>query len=79
MLTNHDCFATRPADATFLHQALLQELRYLHMPNWLQIIREEVSNNAGVRLPKPPYKGNVCLARLAEMIMSFLGDSYGTI
>ena len=60
ILSNHDCFATRPADATFLHQALLQELRYLHMPNWLQIIREEVSNNAGIRLPKPPYKGNVC-------------------
>ena len=60
ILSNHDCFSTRPADATFLHQALLQELRYLHMPNWLQIIREEVSNNAGVRLPKPPYKGNVC-------------------
>ncbi|BAQ94429.1 DNA-directed RNA polymerase [uncultured phage_MedDCM-OCT-S38-C3] len=65
-LSNHDCFAVRPSDATFLHGALLQEMRALHMPEWLNVIREEVSQNAGVKLPKAPYKGNVCEAQIGE-------------
>ena len=64
--SNHDCFSTTPANAKFLHGELRNQLREMHKVDWLDQIREEVSANAGVRLPKPPVKGNVCPALFGE-------------
>lgn len=66
LLTNHDCFATVPADAIFLHDALLHELRELHKPDWLEEIRQQVSRNAGVQLLKPPVRGNISPGVIGE-------------
>jgi len=66
LLTNHDCFATVPGDAIFLHDGLLHELRELHKPDWLEEIRQQVSRNAGVELPKPPVRGNISPGVIGE-------------
>lgn len=66
LLSNHDCFSTVPADAIFLHKTLLHELRELHKPDWLDEIRAQVSRNAGVRLLKPPVRGNISPGVIGE-------------
>lgn len=59
LLTNHDCFATTPTHAATLHQLLMGELRMLYRPDWLAEMRVEISRNAGVDLPHPPYVGDL--------------------
>jgi DNA-directed RNA polymerase len=66
VLTNHDCFATLPSRATWLHQALLSETRSLYLVNWLAEMRQEVSRNAGVQLPHPSLVGDLCEGRIGE-------------
>lgn len=54
LLTNHDCFATVPARAGWLHQQLHQELRALYQPDWLSKIHREIADGSGVSGLKPP-------------------------
>jgi hypothetical protein len=58
LLTNHDCFATDPANAEWLHRTLLSEFRALYATDWLGAIAEEIRCNAGLKaLPPPPPRG----------------------
>jgi DNA-directed RNA polymerase len=66
ILTNHDCFATVPSRATWLHRTLLSELRSLYLTNWLPEVRQEVSRNARVQLSHPPLVGDLCEGRIGE-------------
>jgi DNA-directed RNA polymerase len=66
VLTNHDCFATVPSRATWLHQTLLSELRSLYLGNWLPEMRQEVSRNARVQLPHPPLVGDLCEGQIGQ-------------
>ena len=60
MLTNHDCFATLPARADWLHHTLHGELRSLYATDWLAEICVEVGRNAGVALGHTPFVGDLC-------------------
>jgi DNA-directed RNA polymerase len=66
VLTNHDCFATLPSRASWLHRTLLGELRSLYLGNWLPEIRQEVSRNARVQLPHPPRVGDLCEGQIGQ-------------
>ncbi len=58
LLTNHDCFATDPAHASWLQKTLLDEFRALYAPDWLEVIAEEIRCSAGLEaLPPPPPRG----------------------
>jgi DNA-directed RNA polymerase len=58
LLTNHDCFATDPANASWLQKTLLDEFRALYAADWLEVIAEEIRCNAGLEaLPPPPPRG----------------------
>jgi len=58
LLTNHDCFATDPANATWLQRTLLDEFRALYAADWLEAIAEEIRCSAGLKaLPPPPPRG----------------------
>ena len=58
LLTNHDCFATDPANASWLQKTLLDEFRALYATDWLEAIAEEIRCNAGLKaLPLPPPRG----------------------
>jgi DNA-directed RNA polymerase len=60
VLTNHDCFATLPARADWLHHTLHGELRALYATDWLAEIRVEVGRNAGIALGQTPFVGDLC-------------------
>ena len=58
LLTNHDCFATDPANASWLQKTLLGEFRALYATDWLGAIAEQIGCNAGLQaLPPPPPRG----------------------
>ena len=58
LLTNHDCFATDPANATWLQKTLLSEFQALYATDWLEAIAEQIRCNAGLKaLPPPPPRG----------------------
>ncbi len=58
LLTNHDCFATDPAHASWLQKTLLDEFRALYAADWLEVIAEEIRCSAGLEaLPPPPPRG----------------------
>lgn len=60
LLTNHDCFATVPSKAGWLHQTLHLELRNLYATDWLSEIRNEIASNSGVSgLKLPPVVGTL--------------------
>ena len=60
ILTNHDCFATLPSRAGWLHQQLLKEMREMHKTPWLGEITREIGRRTGIQgLPKPPVKGDL--------------------
>lgn len=58
--TNHDCFASPPSSAGQLHDVLHHELREHYKTDWLTEMREEVSANAEVELPVPPFVNDLC-------------------
>ena len=60
LLTNHDCFATNPANAGALHGKLHQELRSFYAEDWLTAIKEEIQTRTGLKLPEPPMVGDLC-------------------
>lgn len=66
VLTNHDCFATIPSRAAWLHSELLSQFRQLYAPDWLSELRVEISRNAGVQLPHPPHVGTLRQGAIGE-------------
>jgi DNA-directed RNA polymerase len=67
LLTNHDCFATTPAHAGWLHHTLHDELRGLYATDWLAEIRAEIAGAAGVQgLKAPPMVGDLCHGEIGQ-------------
>ena len=66
VLTNHDCFATTPARADWLHHTLLDELSAMYRQDWLAEMRVEIGKKAGVHLPHPPYVGDLCEGEIGQ-------------
>ena len=67
LLTNHDCFATDPANAEWLHRTLLSEFRALYATDWLGAIAEEIRCSAGLKeLPPPPPRGALEIGEIGE-------------
>ncbi len=65
LLTNHDCFATTPAAAEWLHGSLHHEYRALYSVDWLTEIAEQIRCNAGLKeLPPPPVVGDLMAGEL---------------
>ena len=59
ILTNHDCFATIPTDAEYLHKLLLKQLGTTFKQNWLKKIRSEIIANTGIEnIAGPPVHKN---------------------
>ena len=66
VLTNHDCFATTPAHAAWLHGTLHGSLREMYRQDWLADIQAEAGRNASLRLGAPPIVGDLCASRIGE-------------
>ena len=67
VLTNHDCFATSPADADWLHTRLHNELRELYRTDWLPEIRNEIACLSGVKtLAAAPVVGTLCAGEIGQ-------------
>lgn len=60
VLTNHDCYAVKPAHADWLHHTVIDEFRIMYRTDWLAELRVEIGRNAGVQLPHPPLVGDLC-------------------
>lgn len=67
LLTNHDCFATDPANASWLQKTLLDEFRALYATDWLEAIAEEIRCNARLKaLPPPPSRGGLEIGEIGS-------------
>lgn len=55
VLTNHDCFATTPASAGWLHQRLHQQLQTIYATDWLAEVTAQIQrDNWDLAIPLPP-------------------------
>ena len=54
VLTNHDCFACHPTNATWMHETLHETFRDLYQRNHLEEWRLRLQHQTGISLPKPP-------------------------
>ena len=67
LLTNHDCFATIPARAGWLHHTLHDELRSLYATDWLAEIAGQIKAGAGIRRVKaPPMVGDLAEGEIGQ-------------
>lgn len=67
LLTNHDCFATVPARAGWLHHTLHDELRALYATDWLIEIAAQIKAAARLKsLPPPPCVGDLCHGEIGQ-------------
>lgn len=67
LLTNHDCFATIPARAGWLHHTLHDELRGLYATDWLGEMAAEIAAAAGAQgLKAPPQVGDLCHGEIGQ-------------
>lgn len=67
LLTNHDCFATIPRDAGWLHHTLHDHLRAMYLPEWLTIMRDEIADAAGgLQIKPPPNVGDLGPAEIGN-------------
>lgn len=67
LLTNHDCFATIPARAGWLHHTLHDELRSLYATDWLAEIAGQIKTGAGIRRVKaPPMVGDLAEGEIGQ-------------
>jgi hypothetical protein len=64
LLTNHDCFATTPANAETLHNQLLLQMRELYMNSWLDNIHEQFRDRTRLKLPAPPIVSTLCPSQI---------------
>jgi DNA-directed RNA polymerase len=72
LLTNHDCFATDPAHASWLQKTLLDEFRALYATDWLGAIAEEIRCNGGLKaLPPPPARGSLEIGDIGSNLYLF--------
>ena len=54
VLTNHDCFACHPTNASWMHETLLETFHDLYQQNHLEEWRQRLQFQTGMKLPKPP-------------------------
>ena len=67
VLTNHDCFATPPARAGWLHRALHDELRSLYGPDWLAEVTAEIQAiDRKAKVQPPPVVGDLCPGEIGQ-------------
>ena len=67
ILTNHDCFATIPTDAEYLHKLLLKQLGTTFKQKWLKKIRSEIIANTGIEnIDGPPRERTFCCLNPGE-------------
>ncbi len=67
VLTNHDCFATIPSRAGWLHQSLHNQLRTLYATDWLTEMSAEIRSAARVsRFKAPPIVGDLCPGEIGQ-------------
>jgi hypothetical protein len=67
LLPNHDCFATIPAHAGWLHHTLHDELRGLYATDWLAEMKAEIRSAARLKaLPSPPCVGDLCHGEIGQ-------------
>lgn len=67
LLTNHDCFATIPARAGWLHHTLHDELRGLYATDWLAEMAQQIADAAGLSdLAPPPMAGELCHGEIGQ-------------
>lgn len=72
LLTNHDCFATNPARAGWLHQRLHDGLRTLYAPDWLGEIAAEIGRaNRDLAIPPPPKVRDLCTGEIGQNPYAF--------
>lgn len=72
VLTNHDCFATRPDTASWMQMSLLNELRDLYSVDWLDEIRAEVIDKTGVKgIEAAPRTGDLCYGEIGSNDICF--------
>ena len=66
-LVNHDCFATIPSRAGWLHHSLHDQLRVLYAPDWLALIKAEIAAAAKVKgVKRPPRVGDLCHGEIGQ-------------
>ena len=67
LLTNHDCFATRPDTAGWMQMSLLNELRDLYSVDWLDEIRAEIIDKTGIKdIEAAPRVGDLCYGEIGS-------------
>lgn len=66
LLTNHDCFATTPANAQTLHFQLLLQVREFYMMSWLHEIQRQYYARTRLRLPAPPKVSTLCPSQIGN-------------
>jgi hypothetical protein len=67
LLTNHDCFATIPSQADWLHCALLRQIGAVHKEDHLARMASEIAVAAGLPALSPPVPiGTLDPARIGE-------------
>lgn len=67
LLTNHDCFATIPSRAGWLHQVLHDQLRSLYATDWLAEMSAQIASAARLKqLPPPPQVGDLCSGEIGQ-------------
>ena len=67
LLTNHDCFATRPDTAGWMQTSLLHELRELYSVDWLDEIRSEIIRKTGIKdIEAAPRIGDLCYGEIGS-------------
>lgn len=72
VLTNHDCFATTPRHAGWLHQQLHQQLRTMYSPDWLAEITGEIQDaNRDLLIPGPPAVTTLCPGEIGNNPLCF--------
>lgn len=61
LLTNHDCFATIPSQAGWLHHTLHDQLRVLYATDWLDEMSQQIRSAARLsNIKRPPTVGDLC-------------------
>lgn len=72
VLVNHDCFATTPGRAGWLHQALHDTLRTMYAPDWMAEVAAEIAgDNRDLKIKAPPVVGSLCPGEIGHNLHCF--------
>jgi DNA-directed RNA polymerase len=66
LLTVHDCFATLPSHATWLHRELCQSFGRTYEKDWLAELHSAAKASGGKKLPRLPQPGGLWEGRIGE-------------